>query len=136
MISQLTGTERRLDLVLAIVLALTGLTMAGAAKQGPMAVHGFMAITLGIVLAFALIGQMFEPEPGRKRLSLYFDDPIKAGILMAMFWDIIAPDVSSPRQRDFGTRHRRSGRTRLLAKPGRDGCPRSTCRRPPPGVRC
>ena len=90
MISQLTGTERRLALALAIVLALIGLTMAGAAKQGPMAVHGFMAITLGIVLAFALVGQMFEPEPGRKRLSRYFDDPIKAGILMAMFWGIIA----------------------------------------------
>ena len=50
MISQLTGSERRLALVLAIVLALVGPTMAGAAKQGPMAVHGFMAMTLGSFL--------------------------------------------------------------------------------------
>ena len=52
-----------------------------------------------------MIGQMFETEPGRKRLSLYFDDPIKASILMAIFWDIVAPEASSPRQRDYGTRH-------------------------------
>lgn len=35
MISQLTATERRLALALAIVLALVGLIMAGAAKQVP-----------------------------------------------------------------------------------------------------
>ncbi|WP_322989011.1 MULTISPECIES: cytochrome-c oxidase, cbb3-type subunit I [unclassified Hoeflea] len=93
MIARLTLTERQLAIVLAGLLALVGLTMAAAARQGPMAVHGFMAVAIGGALISAVIGKMYAPEPSPERLSRYYDDPIKAGILIAMVWGIFAMAV-------------------------------------------
>nr|WP_306268650.1 cytochrome-c oxidase, cbb3-type subunit I [Pararhizobium sp. IMCC3301] len=93
MIAQLTRTERRWAVALSMALALVGLAMAAAARQGPMAVHGFMAMGLGIVLVFAVGSRYFEPEPAPERLSRYFDDPIRAGILIAMVWGVVAMAV-------------------------------------------
>ncbi|MCX8509976.1 MAG: cytochrome-c oxidase, cbb3-type subunit I, partial [Rhodobacteraceae bacterium] len=63
MIAQLTRTERNIALILAIGLALLGLTMAALGKQDPMAVHGFIALALGITLVFAVGGVLEEPAP-------------------------------------------------------------------------
>ena len=78
MIAQLTRTERHVALFLAICLALLGLTMAALGKHDPMAVHGFMALALGITLVFAVGGVLEEPTPDPARLQRYYDDPIKA----------------------------------------------------------
>lgn len=93
MIAQLTRSERHLAFVLSIVLAVAGLTMAAAARHGPMLVHGLMAMGLGIALVFAVAGRLFEPEPAAARLARYFDDPIKAGILVAVVWGVVAMAV-------------------------------------------
>lgn len=84
MIAQLTGTERKIALALAILLAFFGLAMAGAAQHVSMAGHGYMAIGLGVAHCFAVVGGIFEPEPAPERLSRYLDDPIKVGILLSM----------------------------------------------------
>ena len=50
MIASLSIPERQVGLMLTIGVAILGLVMLGAAKEGPMAVHGAMALLLGIVL--------------------------------------------------------------------------------------
>ena len=70
MTATLTMAERRIGLGLSVALALLGLTMAAVARQGPMAVHGAMALILGLMLVFILGGALYDrPEPGRDRLS-------------------------------------------------------------------
>ena len=63
MIAQLTPTERRSALLLAVCLALLGLVMAAAGKQDPMGLHGFMALALGLGLVFAVGGAMLHKSP-------------------------------------------------------------------------
>ena len=84
MIAQLTRTERNVALALAALLALLGLAMAALGNHDPMAVHGFMALALGIGLVFAVGGVLEEPAPNPARLLRYYDDPIRIGILLAM----------------------------------------------------
>lgn len=90
MIAQLTTGERQFAMALSMILAIVGLTMAAAAGHGPMVVHGFMAMGLGIGLVLAVGSRSFAPEPEPARLSRYYDDPIKAGILIAMAWGVFA----------------------------------------------
>ncbi len=93
MIAQFTHSERRLAMGLAVVLALIGLVMAAAARHNPMAVHGFMAMALGLALVFAVGGVLELPAPASERLFQYYDDPIKAGILISLFWGVVAMGV-------------------------------------------
>ena len=60
MIRSLSSSERQLGIALSVALALLGLVMLGAAKVGPMAVHGAMAIAVGVALLFALGGGLAE----------------------------------------------------------------------------
>lgn len=46
--ASLTTVERRIGIGLAVLLALGGLTIAAAARHGVMAVHGAMALALGL----------------------------------------------------------------------------------------
>lgn len=65
MIETLTLRERRIGLCLSVALAMLGLAMAAAARTGPMAVHGAMALILGLVLVFAIGGALYDhPEQG------------------------------------------------------------------------
>ncbi|SMX48796.1 cytochrome-c oxidase, cbb3-type subunit I [Maliponia aquimaris] len=93
MIAALTHTERRLAMGLSLLLALVGLLMAATARQDPMAVHGFMAVALGVALVFVVGGVLEHPGPDPQRLSHYYDDPIKAGILIALLWGVFAMAV-------------------------------------------
>src|SRR5690606_5790404 len=69
MIQSLDRAERQTALVLAVLLALLGMAMAGVAGRGVMAVHGVMAMAIGIGLSFALAGALHAAEPGVERLS-------------------------------------------------------------------
>ena len=62
MIRSLSLSERRGGAFLAAGLALLGLVMAAAARSGPMAVHGGMALALGLWLTLLLAGALGEPE--------------------------------------------------------------------------
>lgn len=63
MIAELTRTERRIAMGLAVALTLLGLTMAVAGRHDPMGVHGFMALALGFALIFVVGGVLEEPAP-------------------------------------------------------------------------
>jgi cytochrome c oxidase cbb3-type subunit 1 len=72
MIATLTRTERHLGLFLSVCLAILGLTMAALGKHDPMAVHGFIALALGLALVFPLGGVLEEPAPDPERLQRYY----------------------------------------------------------------
>lgn len=93
MIAQFTTSERQLAITLSTLLAIIGLAMASAARHGPMVVHGFMAMALGIMLVFAIGTGFFKPQPGEARFSQYYDSPIKVGILVSIFWGVVAMAV-------------------------------------------
>ena len=93
MIAQLTRAERNLAMAFSIVSALPGLTMAALGNHDPMAVHGFMALAIGLVLVFAVGGVREDPAPDPARLKRHYDDPIKIGILLAMVWGVFAMAV-------------------------------------------
>lgn len=85
MISTLTISERRLGMVLSAGLAMLGLAMSALARHGVMAVHGGMALVLGLMLVFALGGALYDqPEPGSSRLKNYYDAPTRFGITMTL----------------------------------------------------
>ena len=89
MTETLSISERRIGVVLSVLLALMGLVMAAAARHGVMSTHGFMALGLGIGLAFLLAGALYDPEPPTDRLRRYYDAPTRFGIVMTLIWAII-----------------------------------------------
>ena len=94
MIATLTRRERRIGLGLSVTLAVLGLAMAAAARTGPMAVHGGMAMILGLLLIFAIGGALYDyPEQGGNRLTRYYDAPTRFGIVMTLIWAVIGMGV-------------------------------------------
>jgi len=86
MIGQLTRYERQLALVILIVLAVFGLLMAVAGRNDPLGGQGTVVLALAIAAIFAVISRYYEPEPSDERFNHYYDDPTKAGIVLAMGW--------------------------------------------------
>ena len=95
MTATLTSTERQIGIGLSVMLAILGLTMAAVAKQGgPMAVHGAMALVLGLTLVFVLSGALYDQrEPSSGRLTCYYDAPTRFGIVMTLFWAVAGMTV-------------------------------------------
>jgi len=55
-----------------------------------MAVHGGIAIALGLSLVFIVGGALYDyAEPGRERLTRYYDAPTRFGIAMTLIWAIV-----------------------------------------------
>ncbi|HET7409208.1 MAG TPA: cbb3-type cytochrome c oxidase subunit I, partial [Paracoccaceae bacterium] len=93
MIRSLDLSERRTGLMLAIVLTIAGLVMAALAGRGVMAVHGAMAALLGLGLVFAVGNALGQPQPAADRMSRYYDEPTRFGIVMTLIWAIIGMAV-------------------------------------------
>ncbi len=89
MVATLTGNERQLALFVSIFVALAGVTMAAAGGQDLMGTQGFIVLLFGLVCTLAIIRGFFEPEPGIERLLQYYDEPTKAGIVLAMAWAVV-----------------------------------------------
>lgn len=90
MVSTLTRIERQGALIISGFLAVSGLALAIAGRDDPLGLHGFIILGFGITCAVTLMREFDEPEPGNERLSYYYDEPIKAGILFAMAWAVFA----------------------------------------------
>ncbi len=88
MVSQLTTTERQLALLILAVLGLCGLAMASAARDDPFGIHGVIVVLASIAMVFVVIAGYHAPEPGSERRALYYDDPSKVGIVLAMIWGV------------------------------------------------
>ena len=89
MVTALTGTERRLALVVLGALALIGLAMAVAGRGDPLAVHGYVVLAFSLALGSAVLSVIFAPEPPSSRLSEYYDDPTRIGIILALAWAVV-----------------------------------------------
>ncbi len=89
MIAQLTKSERQLALIILLALTICGLAMAIAGRQDPLGVHGAIVMLAGIAGIFGVIYVYYEPEPDEARLALYYDDPTKLAIILAMIWAVI-----------------------------------------------
>ena len=89
MISQLTVAERQTALALLIVVAVGGLLMAAVGHADPMGVHGFIVVAVAAVLFFLVSQAYYDPEPSPERLSAYYDDPTRAGIILALVWAVV-----------------------------------------------
>ena len=85
----LDQAERQIAFGLSVALTLLGLLMAASARHGVMAVHGTMALMLGLYLVFHIGGAFYEPEPAKDRQHQYYDDPTRFGIYMTLIWAII-----------------------------------------------
>ena len=89
MVAQLTSAERQLAIAILIVLAFCGLAMAGAGQGDPLGFHGLIVMIAAIGLVFVVLAGYFTPEPATERLTRYYDDPTRAGVVLAMVWAVI-----------------------------------------------
>lgn len=80
--------ERQLGLSILVVLAILGLAMAAADPQGSFGTHGFIVMALCGGMVCVILRDLLEPEPQPERLKSYYDDPSKAGIVLAMIWAV------------------------------------------------
>ena len=89
MIAQLTGAERRQALTILIAVAVAGLAMAMAGRGDPMGAQGWIVLAFAGAL-FVLVGRTLEePEPSEDRLSAYYDDPTRVGVILALIWAVV-----------------------------------------------
>jgi cytochrome c oxidase cbb3-type subunit 1 len=86
MFKQLTSGERQVAFAILAALTAIGLAFAAAGKNDALGVHGLIIMAAAIAGIFALISGSFEPEPSTDRRDSYYDEPSKAGILLAMAW--------------------------------------------------
>jgi cytochrome c oxidase cbb3-type subunit 1 len=93
MVSQLTLAERRWAIAILSGLALLGLAMGSIGRDDPIGIHGLLVVAVSIGMIFVVISGYFAPEPGEDRLGYYYDDPSKAGVILAMIWAVVALTV-------------------------------------------
>ena len=91
MVSGLTIGERQGAIVILVLLAVIGTIMAAAAGRtgDPMSVHGFIVLLFSLAVLAAVFWGYYTPAPDEGRLKSYYDDPSKAGIIIAMIWAVI-----------------------------------------------
>ena len=66
----------------------TGLAMAAGGRGDLMGVHGFIVLLFSLGVAWAVMAGFYAPEPGEERLSRYYDDPTRFGIVLTMAWAV------------------------------------------------
>ena len=93
MIAGLTKTERQIAIILSLLVMVVGLMVAAAGRNDPLEGQGFIVAIYSLVVIAVVINGYYLPEPGEERLESYYDDPTKAGIIIAMLWAIVAMSV-------------------------------------------
>ncbi|MBZ9656435.1 cytochrome-c oxidase, cbb3-type subunit I [Phyllobacterium lublinensis] len=89
MISQLTGIERIVAAFTFLILICFGVAMAAGGRDDLIGTHGWVISLAGIAGAIALLRGYDAPDPSPDRLSEYYDDPSKAGIILTLIWGVI-----------------------------------------------
>jgi cytochrome c oxidase cbb3-type subunit 1 len=88
MISTLTRAERFLALWISMAVSICGMALAIAGRGDPLFIHGLLIVLFGLVCAYIVMFGYEEKAPGTERFSLYYDSPIKAGVVFAMIWAV------------------------------------------------
>src|SRR3546814_10815772 len=91
-VAGLTVGERQVGMAVLVILAVAGLAMAaaGAARMDPMQLNGFLVLLFSRGFLCGLLKGYFAPEPSEARLASHYDDPTKAGTLVAMVRAVFA----------------------------------------------
>ena len=89
MVSQLTLAERRTALLILISLSLVGFIITIGGWHDVIAIHGVLIILFCALIALPILKARNSPEPSVQRLSSYYDDPTKVGILISITWGVI-----------------------------------------------
>jgi cytochrome c oxidase cbb3-type subunit 1 len=90
MMSNLTSTERARAMLITGAGVLIGLTMAAVGRNDPMGAHGWIVLLFCGGLFFLVGQKLYDAEPVEDRSVSYYDDPTKVGILLALFWAVVA----------------------------------------------
>ena len=90
LIAGLTTTERQTGLFLAGLVTLMGAALGIAGRNDLLGYHGLLIVVFGAVIMIALLRNLDAPEPEESRLSEYYDDPIRFGIVLTMAWAVFA----------------------------------------------
>ncbi len=93
MLSQLTTHERRQAQLASGLVMIIGLLVAVVGHDNIIAVHGVAAALYGGALLLMVYRYRLAPEPSEDRLSQYYDDPTKVGIVISLVWGVFAMGV-------------------------------------------
>ena len=88
MIAQLTRKERQYAVLISLVVAICGLVLGLAGRDDPIGIHGALIFIAGVLTIFLVGRHYYSPEPSDERFARYYDDPSKAGIVLAMAWAV------------------------------------------------
>ena len=88
MIAQLTRNERQLAILISLAVAVCGLAFAILGRNDPLGIHGALFMIAGLLAIFWVGTGYYAPEPPESRLALYYDDPTRVGIILAMIWAV------------------------------------------------
>ncbi|WP_238370701.1 cytochrome-c oxidase, cbb3-type subunit I [Heliomarina baculiformis] len=75
--------------MICVVMATVGLVMAAAGRGDPMGSHGAIVLIAAGITTFFVLRAIGEPEPAEDRTVNYYDDPTKAGLVIALFWAVV-----------------------------------------------
>jgi len=89
MMQRLTGTERQIALIIAVLTLLGGLVMAAVGRADPLGVHGWIVVAFAGAVFLVTLGSIYEPEPREDRTVSYYDDPTKVGLILALGWAVV-----------------------------------------------
>ncbi|MCP8937431.1 cytochrome-c oxidase, cbb3-type subunit I [Alsobacter sp. SYSU M60028] len=93
MISQLSPGERRGALVLSCLVGCAGLAMAILGRDDPLGGQGAVVMAFALACAGTVSHGYFTPAPSPASRAAYYDDPTRAGIVLAMIWAVVAMAV-------------------------------------------
>ncbi|MFA7588337.1 MAG: cbb3-type cytochrome c oxidase subunit I, partial [Novosphingobium sp.] len=91
MVSGLTTNERTGALAIVLALLGAGVVMAATAatRSDPMGFHGYIVMLYALGVLVVLLRGYFNAAPPPSRLEHYYDDPTKAGVILAMGWAVV-----------------------------------------------
>ena len=88
MVASLTSGERQLSAVVLVIMAVLGIAMAAAGRADMLGVHGLIVLLYSGGLLAVVLSSLFEREPDAHRLTRFYDDPIKVGVVFTMIWAV------------------------------------------------
>ena len=90
MMERLTVAERQMAMLLTAIVAMAGVLLGVIGRGDAMGVHGWITFIFAGALFFVVGNALYAAPPTEDRTISYYDDPTKIGILLSLFWAVIA----------------------------------------------
>tara|TARA_R110002049_G_scaffold160202_2_gene325249 strand:- start:28083 stop:29732 length:1650 start_codon:yes stop_codon:yes gene_type:complete len=87
---RLTVAERQMAMLLTAIVAMAGVLLGVIGRGDAMGVHGWITFIFAGALFFVVGNALYAAPPTEDRTISYYDDPTKIGILLSLFWAVIA----------------------------------------------